>query len=137
MTEETLIDPRDLLQNNEDLLCSHYCGNTSGGKYNDSTVKAYFISYYDDRTVKTIYVGSFKDGVFNDYTRDAWSISRNKEKNTMYMYYRGVFKNGSASKNQNERVATENPVSRETIEKLTSSQIYENELNWDEDYIGK
>lgn len=79
-------------------LQSYYMGKTSNGNYNDLSGDAVFVEYFQDGTVKTLYKGKFKDGQFDDTTGKAWYITR--EKDTLYMYYKGNFKNGKPTHNK-------------------------------------
>ena len=72
-----------------------YSGCTKDGMYCDDTGEAYFISYFDDGSVKTLYQGCFKNGEFNDASGNAWYIT--KEKNTDYMFYKGAFVNNEVA----------------------------------------
>ena len=76
-----------------------YHGNTSDGLYNDITGSAYLIKYDTYGTIRTLYSGNFAEGKFNDDTGNAWYITRNDDSNTDYMYYKGVFRNGSPDRN--------------------------------------
>ena len=74
-------------------LEGYYAGETSDGLYNDTTGNAYLVKYFENGLTKTIYKGNFVDGQFNDETGKAWYIV--KEEDTEYMYYKGIFHNGS------------------------------------------
>lgn len=115
----------------------HYRGGIDNKKYSDESGKAYFVSYYEDGTVKTLYCGNFVNGKFSDNTGNAWEISRDRENNTSYMYYRGAFKDNKASLIQEERVEFENPVKKDTIWFLVNGRAFEKELVWDYDYVEK
>jgi hypothetical protein len=66
---------------------------TSEGYANDHTGNAYEVIFDDDGTVKTLYVGDFENGKFND--DDAWEIAYSYDYNG-YFYNIGEFKNNHA-----------------------------------------
>lgn len=109
-------------------LDSYYCGNTSKGKYNDSTGNAYFVRYAKDGTVRTLYQGNFVDGKFNDDTGRAWYIVRDEDKNTNYMYFCGIFENNSPKKVGKYDFI--NPFSVEEILEFIKEKQFNCELNW-------
>ena len=111
-----------------DYFC-HYHGDTSEGKYNDTTGEAYLLSYDEEGYIKTLYCGKFKAGQFEDTTGEAWYITRNKD--TEYMYFKGAFKEGHPEGSGE----SENPVTMKTIENMTSDQPFSEELKWDMDHI--
>jgi len=126
--ERDLIVPDFYLSNLGDYFC-HYHGDTSEGKYNDTTGEAYLLSYDEEGYIKTLYCGKFKDGQFEDTTGEAWYITRNKD--TEYMYFKGAFKEGHPEGSGE----SENPVTMKTIENMTSDQPFSEELKWDMDHI--
>lgn len=73
------------------LLMSYYNGETLDGQYNDTSGQAYYVSFYEDGTVKTLYQGCMKDGQFVDETGEAWYITSNRTNGVPYMYYCGKF----------------------------------------------
>ena len=89
------ISPKDVIGTYQLLsmvntkLLSCYNGYTKDGLYEDNTGNAYYISFFNDGTVKTLYVGKFREGQFCDSSNDSWYIS--KEENTDYMFYKGSF----------------------------------------------
>lgn len=121
----------EFVDNIDTKLEGFYHGNTSNGQFNDETGEAYMIKYSEDGSIKTLYEGRFKDGDFNDNTGDAWYIT--KEKNTGYMYYKGVFKNGKPTNDNNS--IFENPITLERIEQILQENDFNGELKWYNDYI--
>ena len=107
---------------------SHYHGDTSDGQYNDESGNAYLITYKNGYT-KTLYCGNFKNGEFEDDTGDAWYITIDDE--TEYMYYKGTFTRGHPS----EKGETENPLTEETLSRLTENLTFKDELKWDTSHI--
>lgn len=72
----------------------YYYGNISDGLYNDNTGNAFYIRFFTDGSIRSIYSGDFKNGTFNDSTGNAWFLY--KEKDDVYYTYRGGnFKDGS------------------------------------------
>ncbi len=98
-------------------LEGYYYGNTSEGKYNDNTGHAYLVKYFKDGTVRTIYCGKFKNGLFEDHTKEedkkAWYISRDNEYKT-YVYYKGEFSNNNPCETENNK-----------RENITNKEIHE------------
>lgn len=91
--------PKDMVtveQFREEVALSpygYYYGNILDGLYNDNTGNAFYIKFFTDGSIKSIYSGNFKNGTFNDSTGNAWFLY--KEKNDLYYTYRGGnFKNG-------------------------------------------
>ncbi len=133
-SENDMITPSTFRQEFCESLISRYHGNVVDGKYNDTTGDAYLIKFLSDGTVKTLYHGNFKNGDFDDETGHAWYITRDKEKNTNYMYYMGEFRQGKTLNDGNSYF--ENPITRATFNRLTSNNIYDCYMNWAEQYIG-
>lgn len=110
-------------------LKEYYHGNTSKGYYNDNTGNAYFISYMDDGTVKTLYVGNFNNGLFDDSTGNAWYITRTAETN--YMYFKGIFKKGEPQ-HDSENIF-ENDLTFTRIQEIINGKKFNCELKWVDD----
>lgn len=110
-------------------LEGYYNGNTSDGKYNDETGKAYLIKYFEDGTVRTLYCGNFKGGEFNDHTGNAWYIST-EEGADSYIYFKGGFTNGDPDETDNHK--REN-IENEKIHKLIEDMKFNSPINlrWD------
>lgn len=125
-----LLRPADIIQRLKGKLTCIYHGNTSNGRFNDSSGHAYLISFDEVGAVKTLYYGQFKDGLFHDETRNAWYITRDPKKNTTYMYYRGVFRNGTASSIDSERVEVINPASKDYITEIISRYRIVDDIVW-------
>lgn len=104
----------------------YYHGQTSNGRYNDTTGDAYSIKFAADGTIRTLYVGNMVDGQYEDYSGNAWYIT--KSENTDYMYYKGFFENGKTV--NNEGYIFENNLSLSDIEKYISGYEFDIELNW-------
>lgn len=110
------------------VLEGFYHGNTSDGKYNDGTGKAYMVKYDSWGYVRTLYVGRVKDGDFEDDTGEAWYIVRDEEKNTDYMYYKGAFHNGKPISSDPDDFI--NPYSFRDIDDTIKSYQFECTLKW-------
>lgn len=115
------------LDNNEMVLLWEYRGNTVEGKYNDTTGKANYISYYDDGSVKTLYQGKFVDGLFNDTTGKAWQISCDRDRNAKYQYYQGPFRDGEKLNNYNQK----NDLTEKQIKRILNEKKCKITLIWD------
>ena len=71
----------------------YYCGNTINDIYNDDTDIAYEIRYNaSNETIKSLYIGRFKNGTFSDNTGEAKIIRLDNEDE--YFYYKGNFEKG-------------------------------------------
>ncbi|MDE6567253.1 MAG: hypothetical protein K2K70_05935, partial [Lachnospiraceae bacterium] len=73
-------------------LEGYYCGNTSGGSYNDESGKAYLVKYNKDGFVRLFYCGKFEGGHQCDNSGNAWDIVLDKQKK-YYFYRRAKYKN--------------------------------------------
>lgn len=133
-SESDMLTPSNFRDELCESLTSRYHGYTTDGEYNDSTGKAYLISFSNEGTVKTLYHGNFKDGNFHDDTGHAWYITRDDKKDTDYMYYMGKFIGGHPVNDENSYF--ENPISRATFNRLISNKIYDCYMNWEEQYVG-
>ena len=91
---KNIISVREFQASLKSGIEGYYCGDTSNGRYNDGSGKAYMAKYFRDGTTKMLYRGEFHDGSLSDSSNDAWYIVR--EKNTDYMYYMGPFENNTA-----------------------------------------
>ncbi len=90
------------------------------------------VKYFDDYTIRTLYVGNFKNGDFYSGTNNSWYIT--KEKNTSYMYYKGGFENGNPTRSKG--YVFENPISQTRIDEILIENEFNLgnlpvELNWD------
>lgn len=121
-----VINVEDFFYEVDTKLVSYYYGNTSNGKYNDSTEEAYLVKYAEDGTVTVLYQGQFANGKFDDNTNNAWYIVRNDKTN--YMYYKGKFDNGSPVNNEGSYGKTN--LSIEEIKELIKDKNYQCELKW-------
>ena len=113
-------------------LEGYYSGQTSNGNFNDETECACMVKYFDDYTIRTLYVGNFKNGDFYSGTNNSWYIT--KEKNTSYMYYKGGFENGNPTRSKG--YVFENPISQTRIDEILIENEFNLgnlpvELNWD------
>lgn len=93
---EDLLTIEDLWSKAEEngYLEGYYNGRTSGGRFNDTSGEAYMIKYFEDGTVRTLYSGMFKKGVFEDKTCNAWMIGRNDTASKYSYYHDNTFTNG-------------------------------------------
>lgn len=123
-----LVDPLIYQKSIGTYLVAFYSGNTSNGQYNDDTGLAYFISFYADGCVKTLYHGRFKHGQFDDDTGSAWDICIERDKDTYYMYSKGVFSLGVIESTSE----FENPLTENTFKTLSKTypDIFDR-LEWD------
>ncbi|MEY8335823.1 hypothetical protein AALB53_22500 [Lachnospiraceae bacterium 47-T17] len=122
VTDVQILGVTELLKAKNEVLLSYYNGNTSGGFYNDDTGEAILVKYFPPNTVassaevpviRTLYKGCFKDGDFHDDSEDAWYITRGVD--TGYMYFRGVFIEGNAKRQETDDEVFENNLSKEQI----------------------
>lgn len=72
-----------------------YSDSDSGITYNDDTGKAYYVKYFDNGNIRTLYVGRFRNGDFEDDTGDAFWISKKTMEQTVYVYFKGRFVAGN------------------------------------------
>ena len=107
-------------------LYAYYYGSTSNGYFNDESGTSYMVHFFDDGTVRLLYVGNFRNGNFNDTTGNAWYIVKNE--NTDYMYYKGHFKDGNVSKLLS---FSPPPLSLEQIKEIIGDRNFNVELCWD------
>lgn len=121
--ENDILKTEEFMKVQEKTLIQYYNGNTSDGRYNDSTGNAYHVKYDEDGTVLTLYVGRFVDGTYNDNTGNAWDIAYSK-KHDMYVCNTGKFKDGEAVKKSSKKL------SQEDIDKIIDGYNFECELNW-------
>lgn len=124
------------LEGHKMTLQSEYTGRTAEGIYNDTTGKAYYISFYKDQSVKTLYQGNVIDGKFDDDSGQAWQIACNRENNTYYLYYCGIFENGSKKDEGNSNI-TQMDLSLNDIQKILKEKNCTLDLQWDETLIGE
>ena len=110
-------------------LEGYYKGNTSDGFYNDDTGEAYLVKYATDGTIRYFYHGKIRNGYPNDNTGNAWDIAKGVD--TEYMYYKGVFENGTARKDRDPKHIFINPITVEEIEKLIAYENIEEILKCD------
>lgn len=103
-------------------MMKYYSGATSDGKYNDDSGEAYEIIYNEDGTVRTLYVGQFRGGTFNDGTGAAWDIADAGEYG--YVYNVGVFQDGHMVGGSSE------PVTTERIEEVVANYEFGCPLTW-------
>lgn len=125
-TSENMITVDKLRLKEKQKLFEYYYGNTWHGSYWDNTGKALLIKYNDDLTVRTLYVGSFSDGQFDD--TDAWEIAQQNE-TKKYYYYEGSFVMGQRPKHRIDQ----KPLSIAEIEEV----LYSNDLNLNIDWYNE
>ena len=132
LSEEQIYDVNTFVHSLDILIIEYYEGDTSNLLYNDNSGKAYLVKYFTDnqdkyrKYVKTLYVGCFSDGQFNDHTGDAWYIV--KDTNTEYMYYKGTFTDGNPDVQE-----VEIPLSLNRINEIIQQSEVEFDcpLDWD------
>lgn len=115
-------------------LKAYYNGNTSNGKYNDVSGKAYYINFKGDcpykNVINVLYVGNFKNGCFNDTSGKAWEIVLDTNNNS-YFYY-----NGNFIKNEREgEVSEKDYISREKRKEIIQEIIFNFDVNWYDEMI--
>ena len=125
--EKDLIIPEIYIKSLPEYI-SHYHGDTSDGQYNDDTGEAYLVTYKDGY-VRTLYSGRFKNGQFEDSTGEAWYITI--DDGTEYMYFKGRFTGGHPAGDGEK----ENPVTAETVERVTSGRTFTDKLTWNMAHI--
>lgn len=107
------------------VMTKYYSGNTSNSYFNDTSGKAYRVTYNEDNTVKNLYVGNFVNGYFNDDTGNAWEIVYSQE-NQCYYYNKGSFKDGIYIGDSSH------PVNIDEISNIISNYSFDCELKWKE-----
>ena len=115
-------------------LMTEYVGRTVDGVYNDTTGEAYYISYYEDQTVKTLYQGGFTDGKMEDKSGNAWQIASDRDNRVKYLYYCGVFERGT-TKNTGGQGKIETALTAGDIQKILKEKDCVLELQWDKQSI--
>lgn len=125
-----LIYVSDFKEQLEGKLEAYYSGNTSNGRYNDDTGRAYLVKFDRDGTVITLYMGKFSDGKYNDHSGDAWLIARNLETHSCYMYTRGTFINNQCSKKDGNVIKFVHNLSQEQINEYLKGYVFNCELKW-------
>ena len=132
LSEEQIYDVDTFVQSLDILIIEYYEGDTSNLLYNDDSGNAYLVKYFTEnqdkykKYVKTLYVGRFSDGQFNDHTGDAWYIV--KDTDTEYMYYKGTFTDGNPDVHE-----VEIPLSLNRINEIVqqSEMKFDCPLDWD------
>jgi len=116
-------------------LEGYYSGNTSNGRFNDDTGCAYMVKYFkEDGTIRTLYVGDFKNGFPEDPSDEAWLIGRNST-GEKYSYYKGPTSNGSAAispYSPNADKYWEFDINQDRIDALLVGMTFKCELTWAE-----
>lgn len=132
VTENDVLSVADFQNKVGKVLEGYYQGNSSNGKFNDSTGNAYMVKFFENGTVsengtvRTLYCGNIKNGNFDDSTGNAWMIGKS-DLQSNYSYYKGPFSNGSAS--QNSKYWEVN-ISQTRINELLAGMKFGCELNW-------
>lgn len=114
------------------LLEGYYNGNTSGGRFNDGSGEAYMVKYFEDGTVRTLYVGMFENGFPEDSTDHSWLIGRS-DRDGVYSYYKGPFKGGHPSIRPDAPNAGhywDIGVSQEKINQFLEGRTFDCDLAW-------
>lgn len=121
-----IIDIGTFQKNINPNLFAYYYGSVSGEYFSDKSGTSYMVRFFEDGTVRLLYVGNFENGHFNDDTGDAWYIV--KAEDTEYMYYQGKFKNDKIV----ERVSSLGPpLSLDQIKEIIGDRTFNVELHWD------
>lgn len=111
--ESDILDVNTFCSTIPSTIEGYYNGYTSSGLFNDDT-DACMVKYFNDGTVRMLYVGKFKNGLPYDLTGNAWHIV--KDRNTNYMYYKGNFRDGYPANSKDSYF--ENPVHIERIKEI-------------------
>lgn len=82
------------------------------------------IIFSDDGTVKTLYVGKFKDGKFEDDSGNAWKIAYSEEYG-IYVHNTGAFTKNSAVHGSTKLLT------QEEIDKIVSDYETEKDCKFD------
>lgn len=110
-------------------LEGYYSGNTSEGRYNDSTGSAYIAKYYEDGTIRFLYRGYFAGGYPEDSRNNEqdgpWGIVY-AEDGPYYVRNVGSHTKGSADHKSNKALSIDD------INKIVSEYNFECKLNWKE-----
>lgn len=115
----------NFINNVKTTLTKFYSGNTSNGSFNDISGSAYRVTYYEDGTVESVYVGKFIDGYPNDDTMNAWQIYYSP-KDKSYVYCKGQFENDNFIKGSK---SSKNIIE---IDEIIKEYNFECELKWRE-----
>lgn len=111
----------------------YYNGNTSGGRYNDNSGKAYLIKYNKKGTIELFYSGKFVDGQPEDDTTQAWSIVPDEEI-PCYVWQQGCFTNGHI--NHEKHIDKKYPLTKKDINKyIKSLNVDKKYLKWNVSYF--
>lgn len=78
------------------------------------------MKFFEDGTVRTLYVGGFENGQFDDQSENAWMIGKLRI-GAEYSYYQGPFKNGVSSQ---ESRYWEEPITVERIEEILTGKKF-------------
>lgn len=129
--ESDKIAPRDIVTIDEfqsgispDMF-AYYHGRTSNGLFNDKTGNAYMVHFFDDGSVRMLYVGNFKDGRLHDLTGNAWYIVRGKSAD--YMYFKGIFMGNDLVECTS---SFSPPLSLEKIKEIIGDRNFHIQLRW-------
>lgn len=108
------------------LLEGYYYGKVQNGKYNDDEKNvSYMVKNDNNGFVRTVYIGNFKDGDFDDTTGKAEEIVYDGTVNK-YFYYIGKFENGERENDDNLKY-----IDWEDIDRIIKSCDFDDcDLNW-------
>ena len=132
VSDEDIYTVDKFVQNMNIILVEYYKGDTSNLYYNDQSGDSYLVKYFTENQnedkfyVKTLYVGGFLEGQFDDHSGNAWYIV--KEYDTDYMYYKGGFTAGNPDNHE-----VEIPLSELRIGEIIKASGVELEcpMDWD------
>lgn len=110
---------------NYSLLEGYYCGEIQNSTYNDKNEKpSYMMKNDQNGYVRTIYIGGFENGDFNDHSGNAQEIVFDESVNK-YFYYIGSFTNGERENNDALEYITQ-----DEIDKIIEPYNFNCELNF-------
>lgn len=127
VNDEDIISVVDFEKTITTDLEGYYYGHTSDSRYNDKTGDAYMVKYFEDGTIRTLYVGNFEDGFPHDNTGNAWMIGKNSTEQE-YSYYKGIVKKGSPTEEGPEHWREE--LTLDEIETIIAGTSFNVELRW-------
>ena len=147
VTVEDILTINGLKNRAAGQLEGYYNGNTSNGLYNDDSGEAYMVKYftanrygfYGAGTIRTLYVGKFKDGFPEDTSNDSWLIGRYTPQGD-YSHYKGPFKGGVPAISSEAANAKDywSPLpSQEDIDELLEGRTFNCDLIWSEQEFDK
>ena len=84
------------------------------------------MKYFEDGSIKTLYVGNFRNGQFHDNTGNAWMIGKDGI-DKPYCYYCGPFVRGEAKLDPK---LWEDGITQERIDEIIEGCSFDCPLKW-------